>query len=368
MDKDIEDVANKCQQCVTIRPEQPKVPVCPWPKAEYAFQRIHIDHLGPFRDKMFLIITDSYTKWIEVYISSSLASAETIECIRECLARFGICATIVSDNGRSFSSCEFRIFCYKNKIEHLTSAPYHPQSNGAAENAVKSFKMGLKKALNDPKNASSSLRTVINRYLFGYRSSVHATTKQTPFQMMFGRDMRIHFDNLKPKKTTECESLLPEGTTKPKTFVPGEAVMVRGYAKDDTKWISGQVVAAKGSCMYVCRTNKGECVRHKNQMMRIKQSDASVNPVVISNCANHADFYSSNFRAGQIPQANIQRADPGQPPRHLVGPPFIREERDEDILEEPAPLAPAKIAMRRHSERPQTEIKRLQYTHNGIKF
>ena len=36
-------------------------------------------------------------------------------------------------------------FCKKNGIKHITSAPYHPSTNGLVELAVQTFKQGIKK-------------------------------------------------------------------------------------------------------------------------------------------------------------------------------------------------------------------------------
>ena len=40
---------------------------------------------------------------------------------------------------------EFSLFLQKNGIKHITSAPYHPSSNGEAERAVQVFKRGISK-------------------------------------------------------------------------------------------------------------------------------------------------------------------------------------------------------------------------------
>ena len=52
---------------------------------------------------------------------------------------------VVSDNGSSFVSSEFKSFLQKNGIKHITSAPYHPSTNGLVERAVQTFKQGMKK-------------------------------------------------------------------------------------------------------------------------------------------------------------------------------------------------------------------------------
>ena len=59
--------------------------------------------------------------------------------------RFGLPETINTDNGTGFVSQEFEEFLRKNGISHVTSAPYHPASNGLAERAVQIVKKGLKK-------------------------------------------------------------------------------------------------------------------------------------------------------------------------------------------------------------------------------
>lgn len=71
--------------------------------------------------------------------------------MREIFGRFGLPNKIISDNGPQFRASEFIEFCKQNRIVFYTSPPFHPATNGAAENAVKSFKRGIQKALKDKK-------------------------------------------------------------------------------------------------------------------------------------------------------------------------------------------------------------------------
>lgn len=112
--------------------------------------------------------------------------------LRECFARFRLPDLIVSDNGSQFISSIYNIFCDRNGIRIMYSPPYKPQCNGAAENAVKTFKGGLKKILEDPINRAVEIDTLVSRHLFYYRSSIHWSTGESPFKLLFGREMTQH--------------------------------------------------------------------------------------------------------------------------------------------------------------------------------
>nr|XP_029719404.1 uncharacterized protein K02A2.6-like [Aedes albopictus] len=142
-------------------------------------------------------MVDSHSKWIEVLPVRTLTSKETVEKISEFIGRFGSIGTLVSDNGTAFSSEEFQDFCSSRGIKHLRTAPYSPCSNGAAENAVKTAKNALKKLSSDPAFQRKSVSLQLSAYLEMYRATKHATTDESPFKLMFGREMRIRFYKLK---------------------------------------------------------------------------------------------------------------------------------------------------------------------------
>ena len=54
-------------------------------------------------------------------------------------------------------------FTKQNGIRHVTSAPYHPASNGLAERAVQTFKKFMKKSTN------GSMESRVSRFLLQYR-------------------------------------------------------------------------------------------------------------------------------------------------------------------------------------------------------
>ena len=83
---------------------------------------------------MYLVVTDACFKWMDVHVQST-TSAATIAKLREIFAIHGLPETIVSDNGPTFTSAEFKDFLAKNGIRHIKVSPYHPASNGQVEQA-----------------------------------------------------------------------------------------------------------------------------------------------------------------------------------------------------------------------------------------
>lgn len=186
-----------------------------------------------------------------------------------------------------------------------TIAPHHPQSNGAAENAVKSFKVGVTKALTDPKTSKIPLETTVNRYLFQYRSASHATTKASPFKLMFGRDMRTRLDSIKPRKAAaKAKDVDSNGDNelKQKKFVPGETVMVRDYSVSGLRWQSATISHSTGTDMYVCDTKRGPWTRHANQILRVKHPQKEL---VNANQTDQVDFSFPPNRAGTKQAVNV---------------------------------------------------------------
>ena len=87
-----------------------------------------------------------HSKWIEAICTLNATSTAVIEEPKTQFAQLGIPGTVVTNNGACFVSTEIEAFFTNNDIKYLTSAPYHPASNGLAEHAVHIVKKGLRKS------------------------------------------------------------------------------------------------------------------------------------------------------------------------------------------------------------------------------
>ena len=144
MDLRIENLVKSCEVCQKVRSLPQKIPLIPWQWPGRPFQRIHLDFCDFDRDK-FLVLVDSYSKWIDVKCMNSTNALSTIDELRLMFSEHGIPEEIVTDNGPPFQSIEFREFVNLNAIKHVFVPPYHPASNGAAERSVRLVKESLKK-------------------------------------------------------------------------------------------------------------------------------------------------------------------------------------------------------------------------------
>ena len=110
VDRDLEEMVQDCQACQANRQKLPIAPLHPWSWPTGVWQHIHIDFAGPFLGHMFLLVIDSHSKWLEVFVMSSTTSIKTIDTLKSLFARYGLPEQIVSDNGPQFTSDEFKSF------------------------------------------------------------------------------------------------------------------------------------------------------------------------------------------------------------------------------------------------------------------
>lgn len=100
------------------------------------FERIGIDILGPLRrskggNLRIVVVTDYMTRWaITRAIPRETAQAIASMLIEDIYLQFGAPETILSDRGTSFRSLLLAEIFKEFEVRHITSTPYHPQTNG----------------------------------------------------------------------------------------------------------------------------------------------------------------------------------------------------------------------------------------------
>ena len=264
IDKDIESLVRSCQECQSYQSSPPVAPLHPWVWPGTPWSRLHIDFAGPFLGHNFLVVIDAHSKWIEVLPMSITTSSAVIEELRVLFAQFGIPQVIVSDNGSSFVSEEFKLFLKRNGIKQLTSSPYHPASNGLAERAVKTFKSGLKKM------KDGSVSDKLSRFLFAYRNTPQTTTGVSPAELLLGHRLRSRLDLLKPdlqasvldKQQQQKEQ--HDRRSKKREFRPKDLVFKN--FRSGPKWLAGVIKKRTGPVSYLVRVSGFLWRRHQDHV------------------------------------------------------------------------------------------------------
>ncbi|XP_061723525.1 uncharacterized protein K02A2.6-like [Cydia pomonella] len=270
IDADVEALCRRCDTCAAEAPAPARAQPSPWPYPPRVWSRLHCDFLGPFKSKVFFVLVDAGSKWIEIFEMSRTNALSVIKVLRETFARFGLPAEIVSDQGPPFTSVEFGDFLKRNGIRQYFSPIYHQSSNGAAEAAVKLCKRALKKAYRDKVDVEAALQT----YLMAYRNSAQSTTGESPAMLLMRHTLRTRLDLLRGDgiveqrvhNAQERQVRAAGGATR--AVARGDPVWSRSYTGQD-KWVKGTVVDKTGSNRYIVDNGQGGFIhRHIDQIRR----------------------------------------------------------------------------------------------------
>ncbi|KAK7107438.1 hypothetical protein V1264_015748 [Littorina saxatilis] len=191
MAKDIKDVADHCEPCQQMKPENQKETLTQHSDGNAPWMKIGID-LFDLDGRQYLVTVDYFTSFIEVDQLKGTTASDVIVKLRVLFARYGIPAELISDGGPQFTAAEFQSFASRWGITHTMSSPLYPKANGKAEAAVKTIKHMMMKCLQDNTNVYDALLEL--------RNTPQQDTELSPTQLMFGRLTR---------------SRLPAATNKP---------------------------------------------------------------------------------------------------------------------------------------------------------
>ena len=186
IDQEIEKVTHESQPCNKTRMAPPGSPLLPWSWPTAPWQCLHVD-FATHQAKHYLIMVDAHSKWPEVIGPMTTTTADsTINAMHNIFARYGLPTQVVGDNGPPFQSAEYEEFLRQNGIQRILASPYHPSSNGLAEQFGQTFKYAMESSADDP---TSSIQRQIQNFLLSYRSTPHATTGSSPTKLFLQREL-----------------------------------------------------------------------------------------------------------------------------------------------------------------------------------
>ena len=210
MSAQIDEKVEDCTICHEYAPAQQKEPLTPSPISDLPCAMAASD-IFTFESEQFLVLVDSYSKYIGVTKLKDLTSQETTQALEEHFGRHGTPARLITDCGVQYTSKEFKDFAKSYNFEHVLVSPKHSQANGEAEAAVKTVKSLWRK--NENKNEA----------LLDYRATTIQGIGLSPSQLCMGRRLRTTL----PMAT---------GLLKPETYNAQEIKRSFQKAKDKQKY------------------------------------------------------------------------------------------------------------------------------------
>jgi hypothetical protein len=240
---------------------------------------------------------------------------EIIRHLRAHFSRYGVPEVLISDNGPPFNSAEFKSFATRYEFEHRTSSPRFPQSNGKAENAVKTIKNLMRKAgeaHRDPYLA-----------LLDWRNTPSESFGTSPAQRLLGRRVQTLLgisgkllDVSRARNTKRClrrmkkkQASYYNRTAQQKPELPLHQT-IRAHINDQTGWVKAEVVEKLPYRSYRIETEDGSMYRRNRKHVRFSSEPpiirADLEP--LTNTENHE---------GQAHRTILQPSQPKLPQSEL---------------------------------------------------
>ena len=102
----------------------------------------------------------------------------------EFISRHSVPTAILSDQGRNYESNLFREALDLLDCHKVRTSSYHPECDGLSERFNRTYLEMVRSLINENQDDWDE---VVPKVCFTYRTATHATTKKTPFEMLYGR-------------------------------------------------------------------------------------------------------------------------------------------------------------------------------------
>lgn len=189
INEQIKETVSSCKFCQEKQRTQRKEPLITSDLPERPFQKCAAD-IFELKGHNYLVLVDYFSRYLEIAHLNNITANEVIGRMKNFFAHQGIPEILITDNGRQFTSQEFKDFAEKWNFQHVTTSPYYPQANGEAERAVQT----AKRILSQPEPMLA---------LLVYRDTPITATGKSPAQLASGRRLRTTLptleENLKPQ-------------------------------------------------------------------------------------------------------------------------------------------------------------------------
>ena len=279
MNKDLTDYIAKCDICNSLQNNQQKEPLLTSEILKRPGQFIAAD-IFTVDNHDYLCTVDCYSNYFEVDRLYHKTAGEVILKLKRHFSTHGIPEQLISDN-MPFSSHEFDEFAKFFEFQRAPCSPEYPQSNGKAENAIKTIKLLMKKV--------KDAKTDFYLALLEWRNTPSAGMNSSQALRMFGRRMRtllpISQQLLKPEIQKGVSEKLKERKQLQSKFFNRGSKELAELQKNDIvriqpskhdrvgRWRKGKVLRKVDVRSYLVRREDGTVLRRNRKFLRTSKEE-----------------------------------------------------------------------------------------------
>ena len=193
LSEDVAAFVSSCIKCLRVKPKRGRWTLGmmqPLPVVYQPFERVAVDivtvqETNP-RYKYVLTMVDHATRYLEAAPLTGKTAQEVADVVfNRLFLRYGPVNVLLSDRGGEFCNQVSEALFREMGVTHVTTAPYHPQTNGLVERINSTLVTYLRAFCErDPDNWFRYLGAAV----FAYNTAFQTSLAATPYFLMFGRD------------------------------------------------------------------------------------------------------------------------------------------------------------------------------------
>ncbi|CAL9691326.1 unnamed protein product [Knipowitschia caucasica] len=196
----ISNFCKSCEKCqLTAGKGVGHAHLQPLPIIGTPFERIGMDIVGPLEksssgNRFILVLCDYATRYPEAFPLRSIKAKQIANCLLQLFSRVGVAKEILTDCGTNFMSKLLKQVYQLLGVKGIRTTPYHPQTDGLVERYNKTLKHMLRKVVS---STGADWDQWLPYLLFAYREVPQASTGFSPFELLYGHQVRGPLDLLK---------------------------------------------------------------------------------------------------------------------------------------------------------------------------